>query len=171
DGDVVVQSVDNVEIWLHQKNLECLIGSSRFPPADENDIVHLPKPAKVLEILFHAIYARPFPDARIMELQFESFMLLAEAAEKYQVYSMVAVCKLRMRHEKRLRLLKYASTHNHRDLIDELQLLLVNVPLSELVKILSVDDYKTWVKHLNNWKRIKFIHEFCFRAFIGRNFF
>jgi len=99
DADVVVRSADNIAFLLHKKNLECSTGSS--PPADTpvdpNETVHLTESGETLEILFHAIYPRPFPEERMKELKFKPFMLLAEAAEKYAVYSMISVCKLYMR--------------------------------------------------------------------------
>ncbi|KAE9407671.1 hypothetical protein BT96DRAFT_986324 [Gymnopus androsaceus JB14] len=141
DADVVVRSADNIDFRLHKKNLECSTGS--FPPADTpvdpKETVHLTESGETLEILFHAIYPRPFPEERMKELEFKSFMLLAEAAEKYAVYSMIScvevlypTCTLTIevtawqldgyKHAlspKRLRILEFAVNHNHRDLIYE----------------------------------------------------
>ncbi|KAH7880116.1 uncharacterized protein C8R40DRAFT_467451 [Lentinula edodes] len=68
------------------------------PPAelvtDAKEIVHLTEGGDTLEILFQAIYPRPFPSLK--DLKFDDIMLLAEAAEKYQVFSMIYTCKIHL---------------------------------------------------------------------------
>ncbi|KIK67695.1 hypothetical protein GYMLUDRAFT_237911 [Collybiopsis luxurians FD-317 M1] len=93
DADVIIRSSDGVDFRLHKKNLECTTGG--FPPAefpsDLNDIVQLTESANTLEILFHAVYPLPFPSLR--GLQFDTLLTLAEAAEKYEIFSMIQACR------------------------------------------------------------------------------
>ncbi|KAJ3787752.1 hypothetical protein GGU11DRAFT_266514 [Lentinula aff. detonsa] len=164
DADVVIRSSDNVDFYLHKKNLECATGG--FPPAETpsnlKDVVHLTETANILEMLFSCIYPRPFPS--LEELDFDTFMLLVEAAEKYQFFGMICACRLHMKeilyptdpdfstnftlkldlHAKRIRLLHFAIRHDVRDLIEELRVILVNVPLSDMAEILPPHIYMPW---------------------------
>ncbi|KAJ3739303.1 hypothetical protein DFH05DRAFT_1407471, partial [Lentinula detonsa] len=148
DADVVIRSSDNVDFYLHKKNLECATGG--FPPAETpsnlKDVVHLTETANILEMLFSCIYPRPFPS--LEELDFDTFMLLVEAAEKYQFFGIICACRLHMKydlHAKRIRLLHFAIRHDVRDLIEELRVILVNVPLSDMAEILPPHIYMPWV--------------------------
>ncbi|KIK67696.1 hypothetical protein GYMLUDRAFT_36429 [Collybiopsis luxurians FD-317 M1] len=93
DADVIVRSSDGVDFRLHKKNLECATGG--FPPADIpsdlNEIVQLTESADTLEVLFQAVYPRPFPSVR--GLDFDTLLTLADAAGKYKVFSMIQACR------------------------------------------------------------------------------
>ncbi|KAJ3886885.1 hypothetical protein GG344DRAFT_56640, partial [Lentinula edodes] len=148
DADVLIRSSDNVDFFLHKKNLECATGG--FPPAetpsDLSEVVRLSETANILEMLFTCIYPCPFPS--LEELDFDTFMLLVEAAEKYQFFGMICACRLHMKydlHIKRMQLLQFAIKHDVRDLIEELRAILVNVSLSDLVEILPPHIYMPWV--------------------------
>ncbi|KAJ4497286.1 hypothetical protein C8R41DRAFT_917605 [Lentinula lateritia] len=165
DADVLIRSSDNVDFFLHKKNLECATGG--FPPAetpsDLSDVVRLSETANILEMLFTCIYPCPFPS--LEELDFDTFMLLVEAAEKYQFFGMICACRLHMKeilyptdpdfesnftlkqdlHIKRIQLLQFAIKHDVQDLIEELRTILVNVSLSDLVEILPPHIYMPWV--------------------------
>ncbi|GAW03024.1 hypothetical protein LENED_004711 [Lentinula edodes] len=103
-----------------------------------------------LEILFQAIYPRPFPSLK--DLKFDDIMLLAEAAEKYQDFSMIYTSIAHHREvlypscsswcydgsslqSKRRRLLAHAVKHDDLEMVRELQPLLINIPLSEVADI------------------------------------
>ncbi|KAJ3869906.1 hypothetical protein EV359DRAFT_29049 [Lentinula novae-zelandiae] len=148
DADVTIRSSDNVYFKLHKKYLECT--TAAFPPAelvtDAKEIVHLTEGGDTLDILFQAIYPRPFPSLK--DLEFDEIMLLAEAAEKYQVFSMIYACKIHLRcvqiHSRR-RLLAHAVKHDDLEMVRELQPLLINIPLSEVADILPYESFKSWV--------------------------
>jgi hypothetical protein len=95
---VVFTSSDDVLFNLHRRNLEIATGA--FPPAGfttaDRDVVPLTEPSAVLELLFQFVYPRQHPDIYRIK-PFELFAALAEAAEKYQVYSAINVCQMRMR--------------------------------------------------------------------------
>ncbi|KAJ3976108.1 hypothetical protein EV361DRAFT_945520 [Lentinula raphanica] len=154
DADVIIKSSDDVYFHLHKKNIECV--ARAFPhietPSGLDNAVCLPETANILEMLFTCIYPRPMP--ALDELDWNTFMLLAEAAEKYKVFVLTHVCRLHMKdilsptpsgfpnadpkqklvlHSKRMLLLKFAAKYEVQDLIEELQVLLVNTPLSHVV--------------------------------------
>ncbi|KAF5371042.1 hypothetical protein D9757_010292 [Collybiopsis confluens] len=93
DADVIFQSSDNVQFHLHKINLQYTTGG--FPPADisnEKEIVKLTEQSETLELLFQFVYPRQFPSMR--NLDFESLISLAEAAEKYEVFILSITRKL-----------------------------------------------------------------------------
>ncbi|KAE9403017.1 hypothetical protein BT96DRAFT_990662 [Gymnopus androsaceus JB14] len=135
-GDVVILSADNIEFHLYQKYLE--YGAKGFPPAgtptDPNDLPRLPESSEILEVLFQFMYPQHYPS--LSGLEFEKLMLLAQAAEKYEVFALRNACQFQLRlkfiHKDPKRLLEFAVQHNHRDLIIELAPILVETTLSEL---------------------------------------
>ncbi|KAG6887765.1 hypothetical protein C0992_010835 [Termitomyces sp. T32_za158] len=95
DADVVFKSSDNVLFYIHRKNLE--VHAAGFPPPEistNNKIVSLSEDASTFENLFPYIYPMRCPNIDL--LPFQDLSKLAEAAEKYQVYSVMQICKLRM---------------------------------------------------------------------------
>ncbi|KAJ3792064.1 hypothetical protein GGU11DRAFT_693969 [Lentinula aff. detonsa] len=148
DADVVIHSSDNIEFRLHKKNLECTTGAfpSADTPVDPDEIVRLTESAATLEILFQFIYPRRFPSLK--DLEFDSLILLAEAAEKYEVVGLIYACEVNLRRyltTRPKRVLEFSAKHDHLDLVDELKPILVETPLSELTGILPDHVYKPWV--------------------------
>ena len=95
DSDVTFLSADGVLFYLHRKNLETNTGG--FPPAEietRNEIVSLTEDSSILELLFRFIYPAHHP--KLDRTPFATLSLLAEAAEKYEVYSAMNVCSIRM---------------------------------------------------------------------------
>lgn len=94
DADVIFRSSDNIQFHLHKKMLECATGG--FPPSDvsvdTNENISLTESGKILEILFQFVYPRPYPSLKGFDLS--SLLELAEAAEKYQVFSLMAITQL-----------------------------------------------------------------------------
>ena len=90
-----MSSCDGVLFKVHRKNLE--MHTEGFPGADvpvHDEIVPLAETATTLELLFQYMYRQRQPD--LSRLGPQELAKLAEAAEKYQVYSAMEVCKLRM---------------------------------------------------------------------------
>ncbi|KAF9061736.1 hypothetical protein BDP27DRAFT_324057 [Rhodocollybia butyracea] len=147
DADVVIRSCDNVEFRLHKRNLEFTTGA--FPPAEtptNNEIVQLSEPSETLEILFQFVYPRRFPSLDSMEL--ESLMLVAEAAEKYEVVMAISICEFNLRkfhdtHPKRI--VEFAAKHNYRELVAKMLPNLIDTDISELAEILPPYVYIPWV--------------------------
>jgi hypothetical protein len=104
DSDLTLQSSDGVLYKVHRKNLE--FHSEPFAAADaisatsDNsggaEIVHLSERSTVLDLLLQYMYRQRQPD--LEKVDFQILAELAEAAEKYEVYSAMTVCNIHMRY-------------------------------------------------------------------------
>ena len=95
DAEVTYKSSDGVLFRIHKINLEtCTEGLSPPEGSTFEEIVELTEDAPILELLFQFIYPTPGPD--LASIDFNVFESLAEAAEKYQVYTAMSICKIYM---------------------------------------------------------------------------
>ena len=81
---------------MQRKFLEANTGA--FPGSEfdtRGEVVHLTEPSHVLRVLFGFVHPRRHPD--IEELEFKALADVAEAAEKYEVFSAIDICKMQMR--------------------------------------------------------------------------
>ncbi|KAG6815648.1 hypothetical protein H0H87_012660 [Tephrocybe sp. NHM501043] len=95
DADVIFKSSDNVLFHLHRKNIEA--HSAAFPPCEINtngEFVPLTEDASTLENLFQYVYPRRHLDIKL--LPSDDLFKLAEAAEKYEMYCVMSICKARI---------------------------------------------------------------------------
>jgi hypothetical protein len=95
DSDVTIQSADGVFFNLHCKNLE--VGTGAFPGSEfktHGERVYLTEPAPILEILFQFLYPKKHPDLK--DLKFNILAQVAEAVEKYEVFSAMTLCEIRL---------------------------------------------------------------------------
>ena len=97
--DVILRSSDGVEYGAHSANLE--IYSGGFPPAastkvSQGEIVQMPETSVVLKLLLHYMHNDRQPDSS--KITFSVLYPLAEAVEKYMVFSAMEVCKIRMQY-------------------------------------------------------------------------
>ena len=99
DSDIILQSSDAVLFEVHRKNLEVhsegFAGADAISSSSEKEVVPLSENSAVLELLLQYMYRQPQPDLR--NVKFAALAALAEAAEKYQVYSATTVCNIFMR--------------------------------------------------------------------------
>ncbi|KAG5650797.1 hypothetical protein H0H81_011019 [Sphagnurus paluster] len=97
DADVSFRSSDNVIFRIHRRNLETHTGA--FPPPEfdtQGEIVELrDETSETLELLFQFIYPQRHP--HLDATPFEVLAPLAEAAEKYEVYAAMNICRVRMK--------------------------------------------------------------------------
>jgi hypothetical protein len=83
---------------VHRKNLE--MHSEGFAAAGEcttpssSEMLEMLETSAVLELLLQYMYRQPQPDLR--QVKFFDLAGLAEAAEKYQVYSAIEICRVMM---------------------------------------------------------------------------
>jgi hypothetical protein len=97
--DVILESLDGVQYGTHTKNIEAFTGS--FPPSEAcnpnspPDVVSLPESSDVVSLLLQYIHHQRHPDPA--EFKFDVLSRLADAAEKYMVFSAIEVCKIRMK--------------------------------------------------------------------------
>lgn len=95
DAEIQFRSSDQVVFRIHRKNLET--STAGFNPPENatfDEIVELTEPAATLELLFQFIYPQRYPS---LTVDFAVLDTIAEAAEKYQVYSCMALCHIYMR--------------------------------------------------------------------------
>lgn len=96
EADVIFQSVDGVQFHLHRKYIE--VNTGAFPPAEfdtRGEITHLTETSTVLETLFQFVYPQRHPD--LDDMDFNTVSAVAEAAEKYEVFYAMNICRIRMR--------------------------------------------------------------------------
>jgi hypothetical protein len=97
DADIALRSSDGVLFKFYKKQLEAhsgaFAGAEAFvsKPGEETE---LPESSEVLEILLQFMSLQHPPDLR--GLQFPVLMQLAEAVEKYQVFSAMFACHISM---------------------------------------------------------------------------
>ncbi|KAJ7476727.1 hypothetical protein FB451DRAFT_1087369 [Mycena latifolia] len=157
DADIRVLSSDGVLFKVHRKNLEFhsdifADAASSTRPENGDEIVRLSEASDVLDVLFQYMYRQPQPDLR--GLKFDVCARLAEAAEKYVVYSAVPATKLRLRDsitEHPLEVLDYAARHNHADLATEAARLSMGLPVLRAVRALAPDTLMKWAVFYDKW--------------------
>ncbi|KAJ3742414.1 hypothetical protein DFH05DRAFT_211823 [Lentinula detonsa] len=148
DADIIIRSSDNVDFYVHKKNLEFSTGG--FPPANltssnSNEVVALSESAATLEIMFQFVYPKRYP--ALHKLNFEALMLLAEAAEKYEVFALINSCEFYLRNflnQHSLTILDFAARHDYRSIVEELAMILVDTPMTDLFDLPSTI-FKPWV--------------------------
>jgi hypothetical protein len=94
DSDITIQSSGGVLFRLHQANLKISLGSCEFVTTD-NEVVRLPESSAVFDLLFQFCYPERHPD--LDTVKFDILAELAEAAEKYKVFSAIDICRVAMR--------------------------------------------------------------------------
>ncbi|KAF9560046.1 hypothetical protein CPC08DRAFT_622462, partial [Agrocybe pediades] len=97
NAEITFLSSDNVAFKIFRKHLE--VNSAGFSPPENIDVteaVLLPEASDVLEILFSFVHlpgeSEHFRQPRLMDLEERLFFLVAEAAEKYIVSSLMNMC-------------------------------------------------------------------------------
>ncbi|KIL60514.1 hypothetical protein M378DRAFT_83615, partial [Amanita muscaria Koide BX008] len=151
DADIHFKSSDNVLFFIHRENLKC--SAAAFPPVEfktiKDEIVHLIETSEVLELLFAFLYPKPLPDVK--GLPFKTLASLAEAAEKYQVFSAMMICSMRMTvvvNDHPVDVLRYAAIHHYKELLDIAAPLVITRPLSEALDRLPPNTIPAWVNTL-----------------------
>lgn len=146
------KSCDDTLFHIHRKNLETNAGG--FPPEEfdtRQEVVSLTETASTLELLFQFIYPQRHPDLEFTE--FELLYPLVEAVEKYEVYSAINICKIRMRYlcsliflnnppnshcrsfvkKRSIAVMLYAAKHGYHDIVGETAPLLLHTPMDEIL--------------------------------------
>ncbi|KZP22451.1 hypothetical protein FIBSPDRAFT_859520 [Athelia psychrophila] len=154
DSDISFRSRDGVTLKLHRKNLET--SSEGFsPPAgttSEHEIISLTESGEMLELLFRFIYPQRYPDLK--DVEFKQLEKLSEAAEKYQVYSAMAVCNFRMEeayHKHPFEVVMYVLRHCYTDLMDKSQTVALDVSPTLAFESFSPQVYIAWTRYYAQW--------------------
>ncbi|KAJ7577535.1 hypothetical protein C8J56DRAFT_798711, partial [Mycena floridula] len=121
--DITIRSRDGLYIGAHRANLGRF--SEGFPNIDSvtscstNEILALDENSKILQLLMEFMHPQELPDCS--EIDFESLLDLAYAAQKYLIFSAMLVCKIR---EPRfyeahpIQIVYYALQHHYDSLIN-----------------------------------------------------
>ncbi|KAF8986311.1 hypothetical protein BDQ17DRAFT_1289695 [Cyathus striatus] len=159
DADVVFRSSDNVLFSIHRKNLETHTGA--FPPAeftaDEKEVVTLQESSETLDLLFQFIYPQRHPS--LSDSAFEVLDHLAEAAEKYEVFSAMNICHIRMlkfleANQHAEHIMGYAAKHGYKEVVDVAAPLVISMSIGSVIQILPPHLHLSWVLYREQWKDI-----------------
>lgn len=95
DAEITFQSSDNVLFKIHATNLKARTAGFSPPECSTfHEVVSLSETSSTLELLFKFIYPVIQPD--LQSVEFDVLANLAEAAEKYQVFSAMSLCRFYM---------------------------------------------------------------------------
>ncbi|KZP14837.1 hypothetical protein FIBSPDRAFT_101663 [Athelia psychrophila] len=153
DSDITFRSCDGVLFKVHRKNLSCM--SEGFSPPEgtssQDEIVSLTEDGDTLEMLFQYMYPERNPDPK--DIDFKHLSDLAEAAEKYQVYTAMLICNVRMGdayREHPFEVMMYAMRHGYPDLMDKSERIALQVSPTMAFKSFTPQVYIAWVSKQNN---------------------
>ncbi|TFK37166.1 hypothetical protein BDQ12DRAFT_653060 [Crucibulum laeve] len=147
DADVIIQSCDGVQFHIHRKHLEANTGA--FPPAEfstKGEVVKLTENVRTLNFLFQFIYPKRHP--ALDSEKFDVLAPLAEAAEKYEVFSAINICHIRMIAFVSTfprEVMVYACRHDYPQVMDRVALFVIRYPLDTTVALLPPRFVVPWV--------------------------
>ncbi|KAJ6537294.1 hypothetical protein DFH09DRAFT_1178413 [Mycena vulgaris] len=153
DADVIFQSCDEVLFGIHRANLQT--NTEGFAPPEistQGEIVPLSESSQTLELLFRFIYPRRHP--ALDDIPFLHLAALAEAAEKYQVFAAMNICRLHMRDalpDHAPEVLTYAAKHDYPDLVYDAAPFTFDVSLADVVAMLPPHLVLPWVRYFDAW--------------------
>ncbi|THV04273.1 hypothetical protein K435DRAFT_714731 [Dendrothele bispora CBS 962.96] len=117
-------------------------------PTQSSEIVHLSESSAVLDLMFQYMYLQPQPDLR--KVDFDVVKDLAEAVEKYCVYSAMGALNLRMREHipsQPVEVLLYAIRHNHPELINESAEATLEFPPYPMLQRVPLEVFSAWISY------------------------
>ncbi|KAF9472588.1 hypothetical protein BDN70DRAFT_818431, partial [Pholiota conissans] len=121
------------QFQAHMKNLE--LYSEGFPQAGsvklDSDVPALEETADVLELMLQFMHHTRQPD--LSEVSFTLLSSLAEAVEKYMIYSAMDICKVLSIEEHPLDVLVYAQKHDYTKLANKAAPLTIAMNSKEVV--------------------------------------
>lgn len=156
DADVAIRSSDNVVFSLHRKYLAANTGA--FPPLEiepAGETVDLAEDSSTLELLFQFVYPQRHPT--LSNVPYEVIAPLAEAAEKYEVFSAMNICQIRIVNflpEHAEGVMAYAAKHGYHEIVDETAPLVVPLPIGDVVRLLPQHFVVPWVIYQQQWNDI-----------------
>ncbi|TRM57756.1 hypothetical protein BD626DRAFT_513952 [Schizophyllum amplum] len=156
EGTIPFVSSDNVPFYIDRARLDR--DAASFAPAgfvaNPDEVVHLSEDSTTLDLLFRFVYREQH--VRLSTLQFKMLASLAEAAEKYGVYSASTICRASMeaRSESHpLQVMSYAAKHGHDDVLDVVGSSTISLDPAEVLAALSPRHFAAWVIYTNQYNR------------------
>ncbi|TFK70764.1 hypothetical protein BDN72DRAFT_818421 [Pluteus cervinus] len=121
--DVVIKTSDAKYFGTHLQNLESY--GEGFPPASLGkrkrvNYMDIEEDSDVLSLMLDFMHKQPQPD--LQQLQIKVLVRLAEAAEKYLIYSAISICRVMIGNripEAPLEILGYAIKHNYHNIANK----------------------------------------------------
>jgi len=159
DADTSFLSSDGVLFRVHRANLAC--GSEGFAPPpgtsspSTNDQVQLTETAQTLELLFQFMYPQRPPD--LAAVNFDLFMDVAEAAEKYQVYAAMQICAMHMEllySAHPFEVMNFAIKHGYKRLMDVSERRALELSPTEALGLFSPEWYIAWTQYHAQWVEV-----------------
>ena len=99
NADITLQSSDSVLFRFYKKQLEAhsgaFAGAEAFTVSTTDEVVNFTEPSEIVDLLLQLMSLQDPPDLK--SLKFQTLDLLAEAVEKYDVFSSKTACRLLMR--------------------------------------------------------------------------
>ncbi|KZV62484.1 hypothetical protein PENSPDRAFT_247767 [Peniophora sp. CONT] len=158
DADVELLSSDNVLFKVHRASLAS--HSAVFPGQEvvtNGEIVSLSESSAVLDIILQYIY--PSPPCHLDGLPFTTLYQVAEAAEKYQMFAVMEICRilLQIRHyqEHPLEVLAYACKYGYTSLCDQVAPLTLVVEARDAFNVLGHLYFPQWMLYREQWVGIQ----------------
>lgn len=100
NADITFKSSNGFLFHIHRKNVEANTGGFAPPGLETYDeAVQLTEEASTLDLLFSFIYPKCQPT--LVSISFITLARLAEAVEKYEVYSAMNICQIHMQYVRR----------------------------------------------------------------------
>ncbi|KZP04199.1 hypothetical protein FIBSPDRAFT_799760 [Athelia psychrophila] len=157
DADVTFESCDHVLFRVHRKNLE--ITSEGFSPPSgtitSNDSVQLSERAEILDLLFQYTYPQRPPDLTL--IRFEVFADLAEAAEKYQMFGAMEICRMAMKaayNDHSFEVLLYSTRHGYPELMTLAQGRALELSTADAFRLFPPTCYIAYTRYQAQWTEI-----------------
>ncbi|KZV74950.1 hypothetical protein PENSPDRAFT_155898 [Peniophora sp. CONT] len=146
DADLTLESSDKILFKVHRNNLST--HSTIFPGEEfssEGEIVKFSEDSEVLELVLQYVYPNVLPD--LGRISFELLKRLADAAEKYHIFSAMEICRLHMQRRVKQRpveVLSYACKYGYSPLSDEAAPFTVDSEPSDVLASLGPGHFARW---------------------------
>lgn len=149
----------------------------------DDEVVYLTETSSVLELMFQYMYLQPQPDLR--EVEWTVMKELAEAAEKYEIYSAIGVCSHRMRYahnssffalsvltgsprecisEHPIDVLLYSVRHKYTEIMNESAEATLDIPPYTMLSCVPPDLFAAWARTYLAFFDPENAHTICYRS-------
>ncbi|KZP11907.1 hypothetical protein FIBSPDRAFT_1050434 [Athelia psychrophila] len=166
DADMTFESCDHVLFRVHRKNLDST--SEGFSPPSgttaSNEIVQLSERAEILNLLFQYAYPQRPPD--LTSIPFEVFTGLAEAAEKYQMFAAMEICRMATKavyNDHPFEVLLYSTRHGYPELMTLAQGRALELSPADAFKYFPPAVYIAFTRYHAQWTEMVKYASVCFQ--------
>jgi len=159
--DIILQSSDGKLLGAHQRNLE--IYTAGFPIAGSAAISEPVILEETFDVLFLMLqYTHNVRQPSLDDIDFTLLASLAEAVEKYMIYSAIEVCKVKMTlatYDHPNEVFFYSAKHDYLDLVDKAAKLTLKNPALEFISGIHAtglhDDVAfRWLRYHSGWMEV-----------------